>query len=189
MRTLGEIVAVPQIMVVFLGYLPFAMARRSADPRFAAGCGQLMLVRAKVYDSASCHAALRTLMHDGMNLSRNIRRGGGRTDIIDATEGMAKPRALPVWTSFLAGGHIAPWLVLGLALILGAPVAAWLSALAIATVMFARTALAIRIGQPLLSAILTPVGVAVTLAIQWSALLAARCGQRAVTRGRSYDFR
>jgi hypothetical protein len=38
---LGEIIAIPQILVVLLGYLPLPMSRQQpTDPRFAAACGQ-----------------------------------------------------------------------------------------------------------------------------------------------------
>lgn len=209
--TLAEKILIPQIMVVLLGYLPFPMARRSPGEGFAAGCGQLMMVRAEAYARAGGHAAFRHLMHDGLNLPRNVRRAGGRTDIVDATplascrmydnwsdiwtgfrknatEGMARPGALPVWTALLGGGHLLPWLVLPLALLTGAQTAATLSAIALGAVMAARIALAVSLRQPPLSVLLHPAGVLVTLAIQWSAFLGARRGQRAVWRGRSYDF-
>ena len=209
--TLGERIAIPQIMVVLLGYLPFPFARLSGSPGFAAGCGQLMMVRAEAYQAAGGHAAFRHLMHDGLNLPRNVRRTGGRTDIVDATslaacrmydnwadlwagftknatEGMAKPVALPVWTVLLGGGHILPWLLLPLARLAGAPVAATLSALAILVVLAVRTLLALKVRQSILSVLLHPVGVVVTLAIQFSAFRGARAGRRAVWRGRAYDF-
>ena len=53
----------------------------------------------------------------------------------------------------------------------------------------ARLALAWKVRQSLVSVLLHPVGVLVTLAIQWSALLAARRGGRATWRGRTYDVR
>ena len=209
--SLAEAVVIPQILVVLLGYLPLAMARRSADAGFAAGCGQLMMVRAEAYAAAGGHAAFRHLMHDGLNLPRNIRRTGGRTDIVDATplaacrmydtwagiwrgfqknatEGMATPRALPVWTALLGGGHVLPWLVAPLALAAGAGLSLAASLAAIAFVLVARAVLAVRMRQPAVSVILHPVGVALTLAIQWSALIGARRGRRTTWRGRSYDF-
>lgn len=210
--SLGEALAIPQIMVILLGYLPFPFARREAtDPRFAAGCGQLMMVTAEAYARAGGHAAFRRLMHDGLNLPRNVRRSGGRTDIVDATplaacrmyetwpdlwagftknatEGMATRRALPVWTVLLGGGHILPWVLLPVALLAGSGLAADLSAGAIAAVLLPRALLALRLRQPAVSVLLHPVGVAITLAIQWSAYRGARRGKRAVWRGRSYDF-
>ena len=210
--SLPEKVAIPQILVLLLGYLPFPFARLSPAPGFAAGCGQLMMVEAAAYREAGGHAAFRDRMHDGLNLPRNVRVAGGRTDILDATgiascrmydnwadiwagfsknatEGMAKPVALPVWTVLLGGGHVLPWLTLALSLWWQDEGAGWASLGAIALVAVARLALAWKVRQSLVSVLLHPVGVLVTLAIQWSALLAARRGGRATWRGRTYDVR
>ncbi|MEM7491604.1 MAG: glycosyltransferase family 2 protein [Pseudomonadota bacterium] len=209
-ETLPEIVAIPQILVLLLGYLPFPFARIFQGTGFAAGCGQLMLVEADAYRTAGGHEAFRNKMHDGLNLPRNIRKSGGRTDILDATplssvrmydnwpdiwqgftknatEGMAKPVALPIWTVLLAGGHILPPILALLAWAVGATEAATLAALATGLVLLARAALAWKTGQHPLSVLLHPVGVTVTLWIQWSALRDARQGRRAVWRGRTYD--
>ena len=209
-RTLAEKIAIPQIMVVLLGYLPLPMARISGAPSLAAGCGQLLLVRAEAYRAAGGHAAFRGRMHDGLNLPRNVRAAGGRTDIVDATplatcrmydrwsdiwagfsknatEGMARPVALPVWTVLLGGGHVLPWITMVLGALSGAEGAAWLSLTAIALVLVARVALAVRVRQSTLSVLLHPAGVALNLAVQWNALLGARQGRQAVWRGRAYD--
>ena len=210
-RTLGERIVIPQILVLLLGYLPLPMARiAKSDARFAAGCGQLMMVRAEAYRAAGGHAAFRDRMHDGLNLPRNVRRAGGRTDILDATplahvrmydnwadiwagftknatEGMATPRGLPIWTVLLAGGHLLPPLVALMALAAGAGFAAAIAGLTTAAVLIARSALAVKARQSPLVVLLHLVGVAVTLWIQWSALRAGRRGQRAIWRGRAYD--
>ncbi|WP_308914763.1 glycosyltransferase family 2 protein [Jannaschia sp. LMIT008] len=209
-RTLAEIVAIPQILVVLLGYLPFPFARMTNVAGLAAGCGQLMLVTADAYAAAGGHAAFRDRMHDGLNLPRNVRLSGGRTDILDATpvascrmydnwddiwsgfsknatEGMAKPVALPVWTVLLGGGHILPWFLAILSWAFGAATAWTLSLWAIGMVLFARTVLAIKVRQHPLSVLLHPVGVWITLAIQYGALAAARKGGRATWRGRTYE--
>ena len=211
-RSLPEKVVIPQILVLLLGYLPFLFARLFNRPGFAAGCGQLMMVRAKAYRAAGGHAAFRDRMHDGLNLPRNVRRSGGLTDILDATpiaacrmydnwddiwsgftknatEGMAKPVALPVWTVLLAGGHLMPWATLVLGWAADVETAVSTSLIALAAVYLARAALALKVRQSPLSVLLHPVGVAVTLAIQWSALKAARRGERATWRGRAYDVR
>jgi hypothetical protein len=210
--SLGEALVIPQIMVILLGYLPFAFARRQAtDPRFAAGCGQLMMVTAEAYARAGGHAAFRRLMHDGLNLPRNVRRSGGRTDIVDATP-LAACRMYEAWPRPLgrlhqerdrghgdapraAGLDGAPrrraCAALGAAARVaagGSGLAATLSAAAIAAVLLPRALLALRLRQPATSVLLHPVGVAITLAIQYAAFTRARRGGRAVWRGRSYDF-
>ncbi|TFL16297.1 glycosyltransferase family 2 protein [Jannaschia formosa] len=210
-RSLAEMVAIPQILVVLLGYLPFPMARMLPGTGFAAGCGQLMLVEAEAYARAGGHAAFRDRMHDGLNLPRNIRASGGRTDILDATplahvrmydnwpdirdgftknatEGMAKPVALPVWTLLLAGGHLLPPVVALVAWAAGQAEAAAIAGIATAAVFLARTALALKVRQHPLSVLLHPAGVVVMLWIQWSALLGRRRGAQATWRGRSYEM-
>ncbi|NDV02416.1 glycosyltransferase [Pseudoroseicyclus sp. CLL3-39] len=207
--TLAEKVVIPQIFTTLLGYLPLPMARRSPEPSFGAGCGQLMAVRRAAYEAAGGHAAFSGRMHDGLLIPRNVRKAGGRTDLTDATplatcrmydtpgdiwrgfsknatEGMATPRALPVWTLLLFGGHVLPILTLLAALIAGAPWAAGLSALAVALVYAARAAMAVRLRQSWLSVLLHPLGVLVVLAIQFSALVSARRGGQTEWRGRSY---
>ncbi|EKE43826.1 hypothetical protein OCGS_2160 [Oceaniovalibus guishaninsula JLT2003] len=207
-RTLPEIVVIPQIFVVLLGYLPLPMARTSGSSGFAAGCGQLMMVRADAYRRAGGHAAFRDRMHDGLNLPRNVRLSGGRTDILDATpiascrmydnwpairqgftknatEGMARPVALPVWTVLLGGGHVLPFLLLPVAWAGGTGL--WPVGLALALLMAARTALAVKVRQHPLSVLLHPLGVIVTIWIQWAAFIGAQRGRQAVWRGRAYD--
>ncbi|MEM7710148.1 MAG: glycosyltransferase family 2 protein [Pseudomonadota bacterium] len=211
-RTLPEMVTIPQILVLLLGYLPFPFARIFKGIGFAAGCGQLMMVAAEAYRASGGHETFPRSMHDGLNMPRSIRRSGGRTDILDATplasvrmydnwtdiwqgftknatEGMAKPVALPIWTVLLAGGHILPPLLVILAWATGAPEALRTALLATALVFGARALLAWKVRQHPFSVLLHPVGVAVTLWIQWSALLGTRRGRPAVWRGRTYDIK
>jgi hypothetical protein len=208
--TLAEKLTVPQIFVLLLGYLPLPMARIFRAPGFAAGCGQLMAVRQAAYARAGGHAEIRATMHDGLKLPRLIRRTGGRTDITDATplatcrmyanwaevwqgftknatEGMARPVALPVWTVLLGGGHLLPCLLVPAALLLGDAEALGRSLAALGLLFAARLAVALVVRQPLVSVVLHPVGIVIVLLIQWNALIAARRGRQASWRGRSYD--
>lgn len=206
--SLGERIVIPQILVVLLGYLPMPMARaQRTDPRFAAACGQLLAVTREAYDASGGHAAIRGTIHDGLRLARAARAAGQATDLFDLTdlascrmysdwpslwagfsknarEGMATRRALPVWTLLLGGGHILPCLMLPFA----DGVAFWIALIAALLVWGAAGAIAARTGASALSVLLHPVGVAVTLAIQWNALLAGPRRQPAVWRGRSYDL-
>jgi hypothetical protein len=208
--SLAEDLVVPQVLVLLLGYLPLWLARWRPDESFAAACGQLIAVRAEAYRTSGGHKAFAMRIHDGLHLPRLIRRYGGRTDIADAvplatcrmydglaqvwagfsknaTEGMATPRALPVWTLLLGGGHLLPWLLLPIAWAAGAGIAIAMASLAIALVYMARAALAVRGRQSALSVLLHPAGVAMSLAIQWRALFAARAGKHVEWRGRTYD--
>jgi hypothetical protein len=91
----------------------------------------------------------------------------------------AKPLALPVWTLILAGGQVLPLILLVMA-------PTWMAALALACGIGFRLILAARFDQPIVSALLHPVGVACLLILQWAALLRAATGRKATWRGRAY---
>ncbi|MBP2315336.1 glycosyltransferase [Azospirillum soli] len=208
--TLSERLVIPLIHMLLLGYLPMAAMRWTRAPAFAAACGQLIAVRRDAYRRAGGHASIRASLHDGLTLSRAFRRTGLMTDLFDATdlaacrmyrgwnevwagfgknatEGMATPAALPLWTLLLFGGHALPWLLLGAALV--TPVPGWAvlaSAGAVAAGLGLRLILAVRFRQSMAGALLHPVGVVILLAIQWTALLHASRGRPALWRGRAY---
>jgi hypothetical protein len=207
--TLAEALVIPLIHVLLLGYLPLAAARRSRAPAFAAGCGQLIAVRREAYERAGGHAAIKASRHDGLTLPRAFRRAGLATDLFDATdvarcrmyrgqaevwrgfaknatEGMATPVALPLWTVLLGVGHVLPFALLPIALVTGSAPALAASALAIASIWGMRIALARRFRQSWLGAALHPIGIVVLLALQWSALIAQLRGRPAVWRDRAY---
>lgn len=198
----SEILLLPLIHFMLLGFLPIALMRRSASVGLGAGCGQLFIARREAYRLAGGHAAIRASLHDGIMLPRAFRRAGQRTDLFDAgdiaacrmyvdvgqvweglcknaTEGMAKPVALPVWTLILGGGQVLP-----AALCVFAP--SWPAAMALACGIGVRLVLAARFHQPLISALLHPVGIFALLVIQWRSLLRALGGGKATWRGRAY---
>jgi hypothetical protein len=204
--SLAEHLVVPMIHFLLLGYLPLAVARWVNAPSLAAGCGQLMLVRREAYARVGGHGAIRASLHDGITLPRAFRRAGIRTDLCDATElarcrmyrgwgevwsgfsknateGMARPLALPVWTVLLGLGHVAPPVLLALA---SSAAEALAAGAALALGIGLRLGLAARFGQSRLGALLHPVGTAIVLAIQWTALLRALSGRRSAWRGRAY---
>jgi hypothetical protein len=197
--TFAEYLLLPLIHFVLLGYLPMARMQRDISPGFGAGCGQLMIARSDAYARAGGHAAIRASMHDGLMLPRAFRRAGIMTGVFDATnlatcrmynsaaavwegltknatEGMAKPVALPIWTLLLAGGHVLPFVLF--------PAGPAIVACACAYLL--RALLAWRFRQSWLSVALHPLGVATLLVLQWSALLRALCGIKATWRGRAY---
>ena len=201
-RTWSEQLLLPLIHLLLLGYLPMDLMRRSAAPGLGAGCGQLFIARRADYQRAGGHAAIRTSLHDGITLPRAFRRAGSMTGLFDATdlascrmyasaaevwsglgknatEGMAKPVPLPVWTVLLAGGHVLP-----LVLVVAAP--SWPAAMALVLSTGLRFILAARFRQSELSALLHPVGILALLAVQWSALVRSARGRPAMWRGRAY---
>jgi hypothetical protein len=197
--TWAEWLLLPLIHFLLIGYLPMFLMENDPAPKFGAGCGQLFIARATAYRRAGGHAAIRASLHDGVTLPRAFRAAGIMTGLFDATgfatcrmytgaagvwqglsknatEGMARPIALPVWTVLLAGGGILPFLLLP------APAAL----LSCAMVWGFRAMLAVRFRQPWRSAILHPAGVAALLVLQWVALLRGAAGMKTTWRGRAY---
>ncbi len=202
MGSLGELLTVPMINLLLLGYLPMGFMRLSRDPGLGAACGQLMLVEAGAYRAVGGHGAIKGLLHDGIQLARVFRRAGHMTDLVlghdlaacrmytrfpdawagfakNAHEGMATPVALPVWTLLLAGGHLLPFVLLALA-------PSWPSALAAVLSLLSRTLVTLATREPLLCIPLHPVTVLTGLMIQWSSLLRIRTGKQAGWKGRLY---
>lgn len=200
--TWSEKLLLPMIHFLLLGYLPMARMQASAAPSLGAGCGQLFIARAQAYAASGGHGAIRASLHDGLTLPRAFRRAGFMTGLFDAsrfatcrmyedaaqvwegltknaTEGMAKPASLPIWTVILGGGAVLPAI-----LMLTAPSAP--AGLALCCGMALRLVLAWRFRQPAIFAVLHPVGVASMLALQWAALLRAAMGRPATWRGRAY---
>lgn len=198
----AEMLLLPLIHFLLLAYLPIARMQSSVAPSLGAGCGQLFIAKRADYFRAGGHGAIRASLHDGVMLPRAFRRAGIMTGLFDAgplatcrmyhsasevwegltknaTEGMAKPFALPVWTIILGGGQVLPAV-----LMLAAPSATAAGALACGIVL--RLILARRFRQPLISALFHPVGVLGLLVLQWAALLRAASGRPATWRGRAY---
>lgn len=198
----SEALLLPLIHFLLLGYLPIGRMERSPAPALGAGCGQLFIARRADYERAGGHAAIRASLHDGLTLPRAFRRAGIMTGLFDAsgfarcrmysnaaqlweglsknaTEGMARPLALPVWTAVLGIGQALPPVLLILR-------PGWLAAAALAASVGTRLVLARRFRQPVASALLHPLGVAALLAVQWAALLRAARGRPATWRGRAY---
>jgi hypothetical protein len=207
-----EWLLLPLIHFVLLSYLPLAGMRRSPAPGFAVGCGQFLMMRREAYRTTGGHAQIRTTMHDGLMLPQLFRRHGLRTDIADlthlatcrmyqnasevwrglaknATEGMAAPARILPFTVLLVCGQILP-VLLALAL-LASPASFSATArsliwVALAASFLPRLFSVWKYRQPLLSALLHPLGVAILLTIQWYALLRKLAGQHVTWKERAY---
>ena len=201
-RSWAEQLLLPLIHFLLLGFLPMSLMRRSGRPGLGAGCGQLFIARRAAYERVGGHAAIRASLHDGITLPRAFRRAGEMTGLFDATsfascrmyvsaaavwaglgknatEGMARPLPLLIWTVLLLGGQVLP-----LALVLLAPNTAAYAALVLSVGL--RLVLAVRFQQPAISALLHPLGILALLVIQWAALYRLLRGRPALWRGRAY---
>jgi hypothetical protein len=200
--TWSEVLLLPLIHFLLLGFLPMPLMQKRADPAFGAGCGQLFIARKQAYSQAGGHAAIRASLHDGIKLPRAFRSAGIQTGLFDATdiascrmyanaavlwegltknatEGMATPAGLPVWTVILFGGQVLPLVLMVLA-------PSVLAGLGVAASIGLRLILAARLRQSVVSAILHPFGILALLVVQWAALIRSLRGKPSTWRGRAY---
>ncbi len=198
--SLGEAVTVPMINFLLFCYLPGGGRAFTKRPDMAAACGQLMMVERSAYEATGGHTAIRSLLHDALQLSRRMRAAGFATEVVEgaplatcrmytgfaqswsgfiknAREGMATPVGLPIWTVMLAGAFLWPIALLP---------NAW-AVLALALGVALRTAVTLRVREPWWTIPLHPVAVAVALAIQWTALARGLMGKPAGWKGRVYQ--
>ncbi len=207
--TLSEMLVLPLIHFVLLGFLPLGRMRRSLSPGYAAGCGQFFLTDRASYFRSGGHSAIKSSRHDGITLPRAFRAAGLATDVFDAvdiaecrmyrgcgelwrglaknaTEGMGSPRLIVPFTILLFGGQVLPFLLLGLPEVQSSPNRLALCLTAIGLAYVPRFLAAWRFQQSMFGALLHPVGMLILLAIQWYALIRKCLGVPETWRGRSF---
>ena len=206
---LSEKLLIPLMHVVLLGFLPLDQMRASRKPEFGAGCGQLFIARRAAYFVCDGHRAIQNSRHDGLKLPRAFRSANLVTDLFDATdiascrmytslqqvvhgllknatEGIAQPKLIGIFSVLLLGGQTLPILSLGHALYWGwsaAPVVI----LFVATILsyIPRALAAHRFQQSWIGALLNPIAVAIFIALQWWAMFRALRGRPPIAwRGR-----
>jgi glycosyltransferase involved in cell wall biosynthesis len=209
-----EWLLLPLIHFVLLAYLPIAGMRSCPRvPGFAAGCGQFLMVSRQAYRDSGGHANIRTTMHDGLLLPQLLRKHGFHTDIADitnlatcrmyrnarevwdglaknATEGIAAPSRILVFSFLLFFGQIAPLLLTIAAFVTHNSVTVdlrwWLVAAVVGSCL-PRILAVMRFRQRPASALLHPLGIAVLLALQWYALARKLAGRPATWKQRAYN--
>jgi hypothetical protein len=205
-----ERLLLPLIHFVLLAYLPIWTMRRSKNPAFGAGCGQLFFTTALAYHQMGGHAMIKGSLHDGIALPKAYREAGLTTDLFDATgsasckmydsnlevwrglsknavEGMATPKRIIPFTLLLGGGQVLPLVLLIVSVTRSGPVLS-LALLAVIFSYYPRIVASQRFDQPLLSAILHPIGVLLLLVLQWTALIKSWFGRPSFWKGRHYNL-
>jgi glycosyltransferase involved in cell wall biosynthesis len=202
-RSFWEKLIIPQIHFLLLGFLPIRRARKRNKPAYGAGCGQLFIARRTAYEQSGGHASIRASRHDGIKLPRLFRRMGFKTDLFDATdlascrmyrsgeqvwrgfmknatEGLGAPKIIVPFSTLLVAGQVLPFF-----LVWKECDSRMFSLLAIALAYYPRLAAVSRFRQPVLGALLHPLGVLAVLAIQWTALSRQVLGLGTEWKGRS----
>ncbi len=207
--TLSEKLLIPLMHVVLLGFLPLDQMRASRKPEFGAGCGQLFIAQRTAYFACGGHRAIQGSRHDGLKLPRAFRSANLVTNLFDATdiascrmytslqqvvrgllknatEGIAQPRLIGIFSVFLLGGQTLPILSFGHALYWGWSTTA-IVILFVATLLsyLPRTLAALQFRQSWIGVLLNPIAVAAFLVLQWWAMIRAMLGRQPIAwRGR-----
>jgi len=210
-----ERMLLPLIHFVLLSFLPMGRMRKTTDPSFSAGCGQFFLAERAAYFASGGHAAIRETRHDGLRLPEAFRRHGYRTDIFDltelaqvrmydsaravwmglaknATEGIATPPRIAPFTLLLLLGQVLPVVLFALMLAVVSravlqPVLSAAILLALVASYLARLLAVRRFKQPVMAALLHPLGVVMLLCVQWYALGRQVFGRPVAWRARRYS--
>lgn len=206
-----EWLLIPLIHFILLGFLPLPGERFTRRAGFAAGCGQFIMVRQSSYQATGGHSVIRTTMHDGLLLPQLFRRHGIQTHVYDltadatcrmyryaaqvwsglsknATEGIAAPSRIVVFSLFLFLGQVAPLPLLLGSLVTGNDPVFRLALLAFSFGLIQRIGSAVRFRQSWRGALLHPLGVLILLALEWTALLRKLMGRPATWKQRSYPI-
>lgn len=206
MESLAEILLIPMMYHILLGYLPLDQMRSSTGPELGAGCGQMFMARRAAYFRAGGHESICNSRHDGLKLPRSFRKAGLRTDLFDAsdiahvrmyqgfrevvrgalknaTEGIANSKLIVLFTILLAGAYVLPPLLLLFAFGNGWHQAGdarrWsLILLSLATIcsFMAPLLVTLRLRLSPLVVLLHPLSVTLFLLLQWIAFIRERLG-------------
>ncbi len=208
--TWSEKMLIPLIHFMLLCFLPIKRMRLFSSPVLAAGCGQLFLAKKYSYEAMGGHTAIKQSMHDGITLPRAYRNNGMMTDLCDvtelaecrmyrgfgqvwfglaknATEGMAKPFLLTLFTIFLLVGQVIPFGILGFVCYFESSWGLRLgSVLSVCFAYRARFIAKVAFRQSLFGALMHPFGILMLIAIQWYALIRQGIGKPSGWKGRAY---
>ncbi|MEM9419562.1 MAG: glycosyltransferase family 2 protein [Planctomycetota bacterium] len=197
-----EVLIVPQILWVLLGYLPMIRMRASTMPGFGAGCGQLFMADREAYLASGGHEAISNSVHDGVDLPRTFRKAGFMTDLFDATDaavcrmytntgdtwkgftknataGMGSRKAILPWTILLLGAQVVPWVWL-----VASGAQGWMPWTAVGCAVLSSVLVALAFRQGVLAVVTRPLGILTLLSVQWAAQWQESRGVRPTWRGR-----
>ncbi len=201
--SIGEALTVPMIFWVLFTLLPLRQVWESPDPRFAAACGQFLLVRRAAYEAAGGHAHRPDSLHDGLHLARRFKVCGLKVGLCDLSDWIACRMYRGFgesWTGFSRNAYQAlespavlilvtgiefvlflfPYLQFAVGLAMGWVEPLLFGAIQSAMLLTIASSLRRRFRLPRFWVMAHPISVALLIAIQWNS--AIRCWLRLPTR-------
>jgi glycosyltransferase involved in cell wall biosynthesis len=76
MKSLGELLTIPLLHFVLLGFLPLIAVYKRPAKRYAAAIGQFILITRPAYDAIGGHAAVKDNVVEDMGIARNLKENG-----------------------------------------------------------------------------------------------------------------
>ncbi|HEX6797975.1 MAG TPA: glycosyltransferase [Ktedonobacterales bacterium] len=211
----GEALLLPTTLLTFAGVLPLGLVTTLPSPLVAGAFGPFMLFRRDAYEQLGGHEAVRADIVEDMQLSRLVKRGGGRVVWIDGTDlvstrlyyGLAEAWQGFAKSAFAATNYSLPGLLVGAPLcaaFLFAPygfVAAalvgghvgsvalfWLPLCQIAAILASYALLLWRFRLPLVMVAFHAATVAAIILFTLYSAYQATLGGGVTWKGRTYDF-
>ena len=77
-RSFGEWLIVPLMNWLLLTFLPLRNVYASADPRFVAANGQMIMIRRDLYNAIGTHQQFRDAVVEDMEVAREVKKSGNR---------------------------------------------------------------------------------------------------------------
>ena len=215
---LGEALLLPIVPLTFAAFLPLLLVTNHPSSLFAGALGQFLLFRRDAYQRIGGHAAVRTDIVEDMQLSRLVKRQGGRVVFIDgaslmrvrmyhgfaeAWRGIAKSAFAAINYSLLAlapglaavlAFFVGPYVFLAIGLIQrpsSAPLLGalvWLPLLQIALLWSAHLLLVRRFQLPLALVALQALTMLAVILTTLHAALQTEFGAGISWKGRTYQF-
>lgn len=215
---LGEALLLPIVPLTFAAFLPLRLVTNHPSSLFAGALGQFLLFRRDAYQRIGGHAAVRTDIVEDMQLSRLIKRQGGRVVWLDgatlmrvrmyhsfaeAWRGIAKSAFAAINYSLLAlapglaavlAFFISPYvfLAIGLAQRSSSPMLlwtlVWLPLLQIALLWGAYLLLMRRFHLPLALVVLQPLTMLAVILTTLQGAVQMEFGAGVSWKGRTYRF-
>ncbi len=212
-RTFWEHVVVPLQYFLVFATLPVRSVYASRNPAFAAANGAFLLLPRETYNALGGHEPVKGEMAEDIKFAQHVKRSGRKLVYGDGSrvyavrmydglraiwDGFSKNlfpamgKSLPVlivWSLFLLGTQVLPFVFVGGALVTGnrSPAGFWFPLAHVAAALALRVALSVRFRQAVWAALTHPLGWLVTLAIGANSAYLAYSGRGHAWKGRVYE--